>query len=270
MYPGISTEVLDDTGELHKNTYNTNYYPAVHSDCENVDVNLYQCLLPSCTYYPHDDYPRDLKYAENVYGTYCPLMESYPFNPNLGHLTSYSIEDYNRNNTYDLNNSFNCNKNCEFVLEDNNMLLNIPDSNNAFDYNQSVECLNNLYETQFLPQLANNCMHELYETARYVNGCVDNCNTDHLISTMPYQSQAVHSTFNHKCESPDSTDSGTEYEDIDISENGANVDFLRMSEKTWKRYRLSGMFKLGNKGRSQLKSKISKYLKQHPQLRNRL
>ncbi|XP_954468.1 uncharacterized protein TA19675 [Theileria annulata] len=52
---------------------------------------------------------------------------------------------------------------------------------------------------------------------------------------------------------------------IDIS----NIDFLNMSDKIWQALRGAGLFKLGNKGRAILKSKISKYLKMYPELRMR-
>ncbi|EAN33502.1 hypothetical protein TpMuguga_01g00258 [Theileria parva strain Muguga] len=52
---------------------------------------------------------------------------------------------------------------------------------------------------------------------------------------------------------------------IDIS----NIDFINMSDKVWQALRGAGLFKLGNKGRAILKSKISKYLKMYPELRMR-
>ncbi|GIX66206.1 AT hook motif-containing protein, putative [Babesia caballi] len=51
--------------------------------------------------------------------------------------------------------------------------------------------------------------------------------------------------------------------------NRNNIDFLRMSDALWQALRSTGMFKLGNKGRAILKSKISKQLKLNPQLRMR-
>ncbi|EDO06848.1 uncharacterized protein BBOV_IV004870 [Babesia bovis T2Bo] len=51
--------------------------------------------------------------------------------------------------------------------------------------------------------------------------------------------------------------------------NRNNIDFLRMSESVWQALRSTGMFKLGNKGRAILKSKISKQLKMNPHLRMR-
>ncbi|CDR95857.1 hypothetical protein, conserved [Babesia bigemina] len=51
--------------------------------------------------------------------------------------------------------------------------------------------------------------------------------------------------------------------------NRSNIDFLRMSDSLWQSLRSTGMFKLGNKGRAILKSKISKQLKMNPQLRMR-
>ncbi|ORM39680.1 uncharacterized protein BXIN_0116 [Babesia sp. Xinjiang] len=51
--------------------------------------------------------------------------------------------------------------------------------------------------------------------------------------------------------------------------NRNNIDFLRMSESVWQALRTTGMFKLGNKGRAVLKSKISKQLKLNPHLRMR-
>ncbi|GFE53693.1 AT hook motif-containing, putative [Babesia ovis] len=51
--------------------------------------------------------------------------------------------------------------------------------------------------------------------------------------------------------------------------NRNNIDFLRMSESVWQALRSTGMFKLGNKGRAVLKSKISKQLKMNPHLRMR-
>ncbi|AFZ80346.1 hypothetical protein BEWA_031990 [Theileria equi strain WA] len=48
-----------------------------------------------------------------------------------------------------------------------------------------------------------------------------------------------------------------------------NIDFIGMSDKLWQTLKGAGMFKLGNKGRAILKSKISKYLKMHPEMRMR-
>ncbi|KAK1442110.1 hypothetical protein BgAZ_401400 [Babesia gibsoni] len=51
--------------------------------------------------------------------------------------------------------------------------------------------------------------------------------------------------------------------------NRNEIDFLRMSDSLWQTLRSTGMFKLGNKGRAILKSKISKQLKMNPKLRMR-
>ncbi|KAK2197234.1 hypothetical protein BdWA1_000233 [Babesia duncani] len=51
--------------------------------------------------------------------------------------------------------------------------------------------------------------------------------------------------------------------------NLQDVDFINMSDKTWLTLRGAGMFKLGNKGRAVLKSKISKQLKGNTQMRVR-
>ncbi|UKJ87766.2 hypothetical protein MACJ_000206 [Theileria orientalis] len=49
----------------------------------------------------------------------------------------------------------------------------------------------------------------------------------------------------------------------------ASIDFINMSDRTWQALRGAGLFKLGNKGRAVLKSKISKHLKMYPELRMR-
>ncbi|UKK00177.2 hypothetical protein MACK_000247 [Theileria orientalis] len=48
-----------------------------------------------------------------------------------------------------------------------------------------------------------------------------------------------------------------------------SIDFINMSDRTWQALRGAGLFKLGNKGRAVLKSKISKHLKMYPELRMR-
>nr|PVC52369.1 hypothetical protein MACL_00000917 [Theileria orientalis] len=49
----------------------------------------------------------------------------------------------------------------------------------------------------------------------------------------------------------------------------ACIDFINMSDRIWQALRGAGLFKLGNKGRAVLKSKISKHLKMYPELRMR-
>lgn len=69
--------------------------------------------------------------------------------------------------------------------------------------------------------------------------------------------------------SPDAEDGEASQLSIEAIKNinRCDIDFLKMNDTLWQTLRNTGMFKLGNKGRAVLKSKISKQLKLNPKLR---
>ncbi|GBE59741.1 AT hook motif-containing protein, putative [Babesia ovata] len=98
----------------------------------------------------------------------------------------------------------------------------------------------------------------------YNQGNMSNSGTPQRSTGMDYGEEPLES-------SPESSEGINQ--DISIESqkilNRSNIDFLRMSDSLWQTLRSTGMFKLGNKGRAILKSKISKQLKMNPQLRMR-